>query len=166
MKIQNDAFVSIDYTLKLDDGKTIDRSAEGQPLGFVFGRDQIIPGVERNLEGLSAGESAEFTVEATDGYGEKQAELLNDLPRASFPDSAELEAGMTFTAELPQGPVRFTVAEVKDDSVVADFNHPLAGERLHFDVQVAEVREATAEELEALSRGCGQHTDCSGCRGH
>jgi FKBP-type peptidyl-prolyl cis-trans isomerase SlyD len=150
MKIQDDSYVAIDYTLKLDDGKVVDSSTDDEPLSFVFGRNQIIPGVERNIAGLDPGDTAAFTLEATEGYGEVRDELVSDLPRDNFPDDVDLETGMTFAAELPQGPVRFSIAEVKDDAVVADFNHPLAGERLHFDVKIAEVREATQKELAAV----------------
>ena len=165
MKIKTDAFVAIDYTLKLDDGEVIDQSDEGQPLAFIYGRGQIIPGVESNIEGLAVGDKKAFVVEAGDGYGEVQEDLMNDIPRSNFPDGVELEKGMQFTAEMPHGPVRFTVADVKDDAIVADFNHPLAGKRLHFDVQVSEVRDATADELAALE-GCGKHENCSHCGGH
>lgn len=165
MKIEPDTHVSIDYTLKLDSGETIDQSEAGEPLGFIFGRGQMVPGLERRLAGMEQGQQAEMVVEAAEAYGEHREELLSELPRTNFPEGADLRAGMTFTAETPHGPVRFQVREVRDEDVVADFNHPLAGERLHFGVTVALVREATPEEL-AATDSCGKHDDCSHCGGH
>jgi FKBP-type peptidyl-prolyl cis-trans isomerase SlyD len=157
--------VSIDYTLKLDSGDVIDKSEAGEPLEFVFGRGQIIPGLERRLAGLEQGERATVVVEPVEGYGEVNEELFNDVPRAEFPADIEIKAGMMFNAETPHGPIRFRVREVTKDTVVADFNHPLAGERLHFDVTVAGVRDATPDEI-AATDCCGQHASCSHCGGH
>jgi FKBP-type peptidyl-prolyl cis-trans isomerase SlyD len=165
MKIQSDTFVSIDYTLKLDSGDVIDKSEAGEPMEFVFGRGQIIPGLERRLGGMEQGEQASVVVEAAEGYGEVNDELFNEVPRTEFPADIEIEAGMMFNAETPHGPIRFRVREVTADVVLADFNHPLAGERLHFEVTVAGVRDATPEEI-ADSEGCGQHATCGHCGCH
>jgi len=165
MKIGPDTFVSIDYTLKIDSGEVVDESAAGEPLEFVFGRGQMIPGLEQRLADMEQGQRAAITVEAAEAYGRRNEELLSDLPRDSFPEDAELRAGMVFNAETPHGPVRFRVREVRDDTVVADFNHPLAGERLHFDVTISAVRDATAEEI-AATEGCGRHASCCHCGDH
>ena len=167
MKVAERTYVSIDYTLTLESGEVADKSGEGEPLGFIFGTGQIIPGLEKGLEGMEAGQAAKITVEAADGYGETKEELLRDLPRDNFPDELELKPGMGFEAKGPHGPVTFRVREVQEESVVADFNHPLAGQQLHFDVKVTEVREPNAEELATLMKqdeGCSPSA-CSSCGG-
>lgn len=160
MKIQTDAMVAIDYTLKLDSGEEVDKSEPGQPLKFLFGRGQIIPGLERQLDGLEVGATAELTVEADDGYGPRRDELVRELPRKNFPEDVELKPGMIFQGMGPRGPIPVRIKEAGDEQVLVDFNHPLAGERLHFDVKVAEVREATEAEL-----GCLGDSGCASCGG-
>jgi len=163
MKIQDRTYVAIDYTLSLDSHEVVDRSDPGMSFGFVFGAGQVIPGLEKGLEGMKQGQSAKITVEAEEGYGQPRAELVREIPREQFPSDVDLEPNMIFEASGPHGPVRFRVESVSGDVVVADLNHPLAGERLHFDVKVAEVREARAEELEALQEGSGCTPENCGC---
>lgn len=167
MKIAERTYVSIDYKLTLASGEVADQSGKGEPLGFLFGAGQVIPGLEKGLLGMEAGQSAQIHVEPAEGYGESRPELLRDLPRENFPDDLVLEPGMGFEAKGPHGPVTFRVREVQEDTIVADFNHPLAGEPLRFDVTVVEVREPTAEELAVLMNsgaGCSPSA-CSGCGG-
>jgi FKBP-type peptidyl-prolyl cis-trans isomerase SlyD len=164
MKIQDQTYVAIEYILSLDSDEVVDRSQPGEPFGFVFGAGQVIPGLEKGLQGMAQGESAKITVEAEEGYGEPSPDLFRDIPREQFPSEVDIEPGMVFEASGPQGPVQFRVQSVSDEVVVADLNHPLAGERLHFDVKVAEVREPTAEELDKLRDLCGcasESCDCS-----
>lgn len=163
MKIQQDALVTVEYTLTNDAGQVVDNTPEGEPLSFLFGKGQLIPGFESAVEGKEAGQRVEFSLEPVDAYGEIREELRSELPRENFPDEMELEPGMILQAMGPMGPMRFRVLELKDDVVVADFNHPLAGERLHFDVKISEVREPTQEEIDALS--CGEH-ECTSCGKH
>jgi len=165
MKIDEHTYVAIDYTLTLDSGEVVDRSEPGEPLGFVTGFGQIIPGLEQGLAGLEQGQSAKITVEAKDGYGERQQELYREIPREHFPDDTAIEPEMVFQMTGPQGVVRFRVESATDEMVVADFNHPLAGERLHFQVTVQEVREARPEDVQQCgAQGCGS---CSGeCESH
>lgn len=165
MKITNEAFVGLEYTLKLDNGDTVDHTEPGQVLGFICGRGQVLPGLEKRLVGMDEGASAAFTLEAADGYGESRPDLVDEIPRSSFPADLDVQPGMSFAAEGPHGPIRFSVQSVANDVVMADFNHPLAGERLHFDVRVAEVREPTATELQLAERShscCGCSEDCGG----
>ena len=157
MKIQDQTYVAIEYTLTLDSDEVVDQSEPGKPFGFIFGAGLVIPGLEKGLEGMEQGQSAKLTVEAEEGYGEPRQELFRELPREHFPADAEVEPNMIFEADGPHGPVRFRVESVSDDVVVANLNHPLAGERLHFDLKVTEVRDATAEELEAAK----QHGNCT-----
>jgi FKBP-type peptidyl-prolyl cis-trans isomerase SlyD len=149
MKVAKDRIVSLEYRLHLGDGATVDQSAPGEPLAYLHGRGQIVPGLEGELEGMSAGESKQVMVPPSKGYGEHDARGIQVVPRAMFPPNAPLQVGMTLTAQSEEGDMMpITIRELKDDSVVVDLNHPLAGKTLHFDVTVREVRDASAEELE------------------
>lgn len=164
MKIADQTYVAIEYTLTLDSEEVVDQSQPGEPFGFIFGAGLVIPGLEKGLEGMEQGQSAKLTVEAEEGYGQPREELFRELPREHFPPDAEIEPNMIFEADGPHGPVRFRVESVNDDVVVANLNHPLAGERLHFDLKVTEVREPTAEELQKFNELCAcasESCDCS-----
>ncbi len=149
MKVSKDSVVSVEYRLHLGDGEVIDESEPGQPLAYMHGRGQIVPGLEGQLEGMSAGESKKVVVVPSQGYGEHDPRGLQVVPRSMFPPNAQIEPGMSITAQTAEGDViPITVRELKGDSVVVDLNHPLAGKTLHFDVTVREVRPATSEEME------------------
>jgi FKBP-type peptidyl-prolyl cis-trans isomerase SlyD len=165
MKIQNEVFVAIDYTLTLDSDEVVDSSEPGKPFGFVFGGGLVIPGLEKGLEGMKQGQNVKFTVEPEEGYGQPRKELFRELPREHFPDDVDLAPNMIFEGNGPQGAFRFRVDSVSDDVVVADLNHPLAGQRLHFEVEVVEVREARPEELEALKNHANCAPENCGCCG-
>ena len=165
MKIQNEVYVAIDYTLTLDSDEVVDSSEPGKPFGFIFGGGQVIMGLEKGLEGMEQGQNAKFTVEPEEGYGQPRQELFRELPREHFPGDVDLAPNMIFEGSGPQGTFRFRVESVSDDVVVADLNHPLAGQRLHFEVEVMEVREARAEELEALENHAGCAPENCGCCG-
>jgi len=155
MNIADKVYVAFDYKLTLDSGEEVDKSAEGQPLGFITGSGQIIPGLEKDMMGMTVGDSSRISVEPEDAYGVVNPEMLQDVPRDQFPADIELKPGMTFQAQGPQGPVMINIKDIKDENtVVIDLNHPLAGEKLHFDINVVEVREPTAEELAGQSSGC------------
>ncbi len=162
MKVENNKYVAIDYVLTLDSGDEVDRSPEGSPLAFVLGAGQIIPGLEKALLGMEKGDSAKVTVEPEDGYGMVEDNLKQEIPRSQFPEDMDVQPGMQFQAQGPQGPFVFLIAEVNEDHVVADLNHPMAGQRLHFEVTINEVREPSADELNPPSQGgCGCSSD--GC---
>ena len=163
MKIQNDVYVAIDYSLTLDSEEVVDCSEPGKPFGFIFGGGQVIMGLEKGLEGMEQGESVKFTVEPEEGYGQPRQELFRELPREHFPGDLDLAPNMIFEGSGPQGTFRFRVESVSDEVVVADLNHPLAGQRLHFDIEVVEVREARAEELEALKNHAGCAPESCAC---
>ncbi len=155
MKAAQNLFVSIDYSLSLDSGDQVDSSPEGEPLGFVLGAGQIIPGLEKALVGKAAGDEARITLEPEDAYGPVQDDLFQNIPKAKFPEGVEVKPGAAFQAQGPRGPMMITVSAVNDDETVTiDLNHPMAGKRLVFDVKVVEVREAKEEELTRLSSGC------------
>ena len=164
MKIEGRVYVAIEYVLTLDDGEEVDRSEPGKPLGFIYGENQIIPGLEGKLAGMAAGENAKLVIEAKDGYGEHNPEMIQEIPRSNFPEDMEIQAGMVFRANSPHGPMNIMVKSCDDKVVVGDFNHPLAGKKLNFDVNVKEVREPTPEEIEALSHSCGPAA-CESCCG-
>lgn len=162
MKITPNLFVAIDYNLSLDSGEIIDRSEPGKPLGFIFGRGQIIPGLERALEGKEPGDHLKVVVEPEEAYGMPSPDLFREIPVANFPKGMTLEPGMSFEVRTTQGPMMFRIHEVQGENVVADFNHPLAGERLHFDITVVEVREPSLEEFASLFGGCSPE-QCGSC---
>jgi FKBP-type peptidyl-prolyl cis-trans isomerase SlyD len=166
MKIAEDVFVGIEYTLALNSGEVVDKSAPDEGLAFIYGKEQVIPGLEKELAGMEAGQSADFSVSPEDGYGEQRPELINEIPRSNFPEEMEIEPGMVFQANGPQGPTVLRVKELKDDAIVADFNHPLAGETLNFSVKIVEVREPTKEEIEMLDAPAHECHSCGeGCGG-
>lgn len=158
MQISEKKVASIHYTLKNDAGDVLDTSSGRDPLAYLHGANNIIPGLEKALEGKAAGDKVEVTVEPSEGYGDRQDSLVQDVPREAFQGVDEIKEGMQFQAQGPQGPVLVTVKTVTDESVTVDGNHPLAGEKLHFDVEIAEVRDATDQELEhGHVHGAGGH---------
>jgi FKBP-type peptidyl-prolyl cis-trans isomerase SlyD len=148
VKISKDSVVSIHYTLTDDNNQTLDSSDGGDPLVYLHGAGNIIPGLEEALEGRKQGDKFKVTIAPENAYGIRDEEMIQTIPKSQFPDTEELDVGMSFQAHSPEGPVILTVVEVKDKDVVVDGNHPLAGTTLHFDVNVQEVRKATEEELE------------------
>ncbi|MFJ4650078.1 peptidylprolyl isomerase [Nocardia sp. NPDC088792] len=147
MVIDSDKVVSIEYTLTDDADEVLDTSVGDTPLVYLHGADNIVPGLERALHGKTVGDEVNVVVEPEDAYGEFEAELVSVVDRSMF-DLDELEAGMQFEAEAPDGDTQIvTIVDVDGDDVTIDGNHPLAGQRLHFAVKVVDVRDATEEEL-------------------
>lgn len=148
LTVADDVVVSLDYTLRLDDGEVIDAS-EQEPLEYLQGHSQIIPGLERALNGMKVGEEKSVSVGAADAYGEVDEEAFQQVGHDVFPSDLELEEGMLLRMRDAQSgkPYEVVVAEINKDGVVLDFNHPLAGETLHFQVKIAGLRAATPEEL-------------------
>lgn len=158
MQISPNKVVSIHYTLKNDAGDVLDSSSGREPLAYLHGTGNIIPGLEKALEGKAAGEKMNVSVAPEEGYGERHDGLIQEVPRDAFQGVDDIQPGMQFHAQGPSGPMVVTVKEVGEGTVKVDGNHPLAGETLHFDVEVAEVREATAEEQEhGHVHGAGGH---------
>lgn len=148
MEIKKDRVVTIDYSLSDDFGRIIDSSEENEPLVYLHGNDNIIPGLERELEGKIPGETLSCSIPPTDAYGERNESLVFKVNKKDFGDNVEVAAGMQFEAHGEDGTIIVTVVNVDGEEVTLDANHPLAGETLHFDVKVVDVREATPEELE------------------
>ena len=147
MQIAKNKVAAIDYTLTSDEGEVLDSSEGQEPLWYLHGVGGIIPGLERELEGKQAGDQLVVTVIPADGYGDRNDELEQEVSRDQFEGADELELGMQFQVESDAGPMVVTVVEIDDDVVTIDGNHPLAGEKLNFDVTVREVRDATDDEL-------------------
>jgi FKBP-type peptidyl-prolyl cis-trans isomerase SlyD len=139
----------MNYTLKDDQGTVLDTSENRDPLQFIVGAGMIIPGLEKELHGKEKGEKVSVTVQPKEAYGEYDATQMVTVSKSQFQEGTEIKMGMQVQAQSPDGGVHIlTVKEVKDDEVTLDANHPLAGQTLHFDVQIDDVREATDEELE------------------
>ena len=159
LKVADDVVVSMEYTLRLDDGEIFDAS-DGQPLAFIQGRGQIIPGLEQELYGMGEGDEKTVVVAAQDGYGEVDPDAFQVITRNQFPTDIELEEGMGFRLrDKDTGqPVEAYIASIRGDNVELDFNHPLAGEQLFFEVKLVGLRPATAEELaHGHVHGAGGH---------
>lgn len=137
--------VSFSYLLKDDTGELLDEAHE--PVQYLHGYDNIIPGLERALEGTGPGDQCSVVVEPADAYGDRDPERIMTLRRDAAEEGMALEPGMTVMGDTEQGPVPLTIQEVNDDTIVVDANHPLAGERLHFDVEITDVRAASDKEL-------------------
>ena len=147
MTITRDSVVTIHYTLKDDAGAVIDSSASGEPLAYLHGHGNIVPGLERELTGRSAGEKLSVTVTPAEGYGEYDKELVQSVPRRALRGIKDVQPGMQLHAQTEAGTRTVTVTRVQGDMVTLDANHPLAGKNLNFDIQIEDVRQATEEEL-------------------
>jgi FKBP-type peptidyl-prolyl cis-trans isomerase SlyD len=148
MQIADEMAVSIHFKLTNPEGELLDSSEGDEPLEYIHGAGFIVPGLEQALQGKSAGDRVKVVVAPEDGYGERDEEKLQSVPREAFDADANIEPGMQFQAESDEGDVLVTVKQVDGDTVLIDANHPLAGLTLHFDVQVVSVRKCTEEELE------------------
>lgn len=158
MNITNNCVASFHYTLTDNAGKVLDSSQGQEPMSYLHGAGNIIPGLEKALNGQSAGAKFNVSVSAVDAYGERDDSMVQELPANMFSGVDKIEVGMEFHAETEHGLQVVTVTAVGDNSVTIDGNHPLAGVDLNFDVEVTDVREATAEELShGHAHGAGGH---------
>ena len=147
MSIKKDSVVTFNYTLKDDAGEVIDSSSPGEPLAYLHGHGNLVPGLERELEGKNTGEKLTVKVAPADGYGELSKDLIQKVPRRSLKGIAKITVGMRLHAQTDQGTRAVTVKAVTGDMVTIDGNHPLAGKNLNFDIDLVDVRDATEEEL-------------------
>lgn len=149
LEIADQRAVAIHYTLKNDAGEVLDSSEGMEPLVYLHGFGNIIPGLEDALLGKKVGDSLQVTVQPADGYGEMMDELRQVVPVDMFEGVDDIEVGQMFETQSQEGHIMLvTVTAIEDGQVTIDANHPLAGEVLHFDVTVEEVREASEDELE------------------
>jgi FKBP-type peptidyl-prolyl cis-trans isomerase SlyD len=146
--VEDGVVVGLEYVLTLDDGEVIDSSSEDDLLWYLHGAGQIIPGLEQALTGLQVGDTRKVVVEPEDAYGEFDEEALQYLPREMFPEDLEEDMELELHDEETDEVMEAMVVEITDDEVLLDFNHPLAGHQLTFQVRIAEVRPATEEELD------------------
>ena len=149
MEIAAARVASIHYTLTDDQGRVIDQSSESRPLRYFHGAGNIIPGLEKALAGKQPGDALQVEVRPEEAYGVRNEGMVQVLPRESFKGVDKVEPGMQFEAQSERGPLLVTVVEVAADTVRIDGNHPLAGQTLHFDVRVLDVRESTEEEKQS-----------------
>lgn len=147
MQIAQNSVVAFHYKLTNDAGEIVDSSEGREPLVYIHGAGNIIPGLETQLEGHKVGDSLQAHVEAAEAYGEKNPQMVQQVPIAAFQGVESVEPGMQFQAQTEQGPLMVTVVGVEGDTVTVDGNHPLAGQALNFDVTIDTVRAATEEEL-------------------
>lgn len=151
MKISPESVVTLSYRLENDKKELVDEASNEQPFAFIHGIGQTLPEFDKNLEGLGKGENFAFSLTAEEAYGEYNDELKVEIPRANFEGAPEgsLVVGKTLPMDDGQGnPLLGTVIEVNDLSVRMDFNHPLAGQNLHFSGEIIDIREATETELD------------------
>lgn len=141
--------VSMHYKLTDDEGNVLDSSEGADPMTYLHGADNIIPGLEKALTGKVEGDSMQVKVSPEEGYGEPRPEMIQVVPLSAFQGVESVEAGMTFETQSPEGHVQHIIVKaVEDEEVTIDANHPLAGVSLNFDVEIVNVREATEEEID------------------
>ncbi|RKX78066.1 MAG: peptidylprolyl isomerase [Spirochaetes bacterium] len=149
MQVTQNKVVSFDYTLKNDEGEVLFSSEERKPLSIIHGAGRIIPGLENALEGREEGESFSVSIDPGDAYGDYDDALLFTVDRGQFRDPDNLQIGMQVEAQMQDGSTQLlTVRNIEGEEVTLDANHPLAGQSLHFDIHINEVREATQKELD------------------
>ena len=157
--VEQNSVVSVMYTGTFpESGEVFDSNVNQQPLVFLVGHGNMIEGFEQEMLGAAVGEAREFTLTPERAYGHRDDAAVQSVPRSQFPEGMELEAGAVLGAQSDQGPIQFTVIEVGDEFVTADFNHQMAGQTLHFTVEVIEIREASSDELaHGHAHGPGHH---------
>ncbi|MDP2575782.1 peptidylprolyl isomerase [Vibrio penaeicida] len=148
MKIEKNVVVSLAYQVKTEDGVVVDESTSEAPLDYLHGHNNLITGLEKELDGKVVGDKFTANVSPEDAYGEHNDALVQRVPANVFQGVDEIEVGMRFLADTDQGPIPVEVTEVDGDEVVVDGNHMLAGQSLTFEVEVIATREATADEIE------------------
>ena len=156
--IEENKVVTLQYNVQDSDGILIDSSEANDPLVYLHGGHNIISGLESALLGKASGDEFDVVIEPLDAYGEHDEALVQVVPKSAFEGVEQIEPGMVFTADTPNGPMQLTVTAMNGDDVTIDPNHPLAGKTLHFTGSITEVRDATEEELEhGHVHGAGGH---------
>lgn len=147
MIIEKNTVVSLDYTLTNTNGDVLDTSKGRNPLTYLHGVGALIPGLENQIKGLQKGDAKVVNVEAEEAYGQYNDELLHVVPKSGFQGEEEMQVGMQVELDSEQGPMLAVISKIEDDQVTLDLNHPLAGQALNFDIQIVDVRTATADEI-------------------
>jgi FKBP-type peptidyl-prolyl cis-trans isomerase SlyD len=158
MTIQKNSVVTINYSLKDESGDLIESSEGQEPLIYLHGQGNLIPGLETSLEGKSAGDFLSVSIPPEEAYGVWEDSKILSIPRSQFSGVDDIQAGMQFSVHSNVGEQVVTVTNVEAETVTVDANHPLAGKTLNFDVTIVGVREATADELDhGHAHGAGGH---------
>ena len=148
MRVKHGRVILLDYSVKVNTGQVVEASTGKSPIEYLHGSGQILPALERALEGLGEGDQAAFSIAAEDAYGERKDDNLVSLPRTLFPTEVKLEKGLCLYAKASGGQsYPITVREIREEMVLVDLNHPLAGERLYFEVKICGVRPAGNQEI-------------------
>lgn len=160
MTVKSGDTVLVHYTGKLDSGEEFDSSKGLEPLEFTLGTAQVIAGFEKAVDGLEKGKSVTVRIEPADAYGERSEELFFAVPKADLPEDITPEAGLPLMLYTEQGPMEVTVSEIKDDEILLDANHPLAGEALTFEIELVDILDGPTEkddcsDDDCKSCGCG-----------
>lgn len=159
MPIGANKVVTINYKLKDESGNLIDSTLNSAPFSYLTGHDQVIPKLEEEIDTMLIGAKKNIFIEAAEAYGEYREDLVHRVRKENFPADVELEVGMQFVTSAPDGSqMPFAIKEIGDETVTIDFNHPLAGKNLDFEVELIDVRDATPEEL-SHGHAHGPHTD-------
>lgn len=148
MALQANKVVTFNYILKDDNGELLDSTEKGGPFSFISGNHQILPGLEEAIGNMIIGSKKNIKLAAADAYGEYDENAVQKINRTLFPEEAELEIGMTYFAHSPEGQhLQFVITKIENEDITVNFNHPLAGKNLEFDVELIDVRDATPEEI-------------------
>jgi FKBP-type peptidyl-prolyl cis-trans isomerase SlyD len=158
MNIARHSVVTIDYTLTSPEGEVLDSSKGGDPLSYLHGVGMLIPGLEKRLEGMAAGQGFDVKIAPHEGYGLRDERLVHKVTKKQLPAGLEVDIGLELSARGPEGELVMTVVAVEGEQITLDGNHPLAGIELHFVGEVKAVRAATQEELShGHVHGAGGH---------
>ncbi len=177
LPVAPDTYVVLSYELFDEQGEAVDRATKSDPLSYVHGYAQIVPGLEKGVEGMKAGERRTIRVEPEHAFGEHDDEGVFEVEKAEFPNEAKVAPGDEFVAESPDGSqIAMRVVEVLPEGFLVDTNHPLAGQTVRFEVEVTSVRAATEEEIASAQSdlddlldegdGCGCGHDHGDDHGH
>jgi FKBP-type peptidyl-prolyl cis-trans isomerase SlyD len=148
MALQANKVVTFNYILKDENGELLDSTEKGGPFSFITGNMQVLPGLEEALGTMIIGSKKNIKLAASDAYGEYDENAVQKINRSLFPEEAELEIGMTYFAHSPEGQhLQFVITKMENEDITVNFNHPLAGKNLEFDVELLDVRDATPEEI-------------------
>ncbi len=148
MQIAQNSVAAFHYTLTDDKGQVVDSSEGRDPLSYLHGSGQIVPGLEKQMEGRKVGDRFIAEVAPEEGYGVHHPELMQEVPKEAFQGVESIQPGMQFQGRGPQGEINVTVSKIEGDKVFIDGNHPLAGQTLRFAIEVTDVRAANEEELQ------------------
>jgi FKBP-type peptidyl-prolyl cis-trans isomerase SlyD len=159
MAIEQNKVVTMNFTLKDDEGNLLDSTEKGGPFSYISGTNMVLPKLEEALSGMLIGSKKNLKLEAKDGYGNYNDDAIQVVGKENFPEDIVLEVGMEYMANSPDGvKMPFTINNVDGEEITIDFNHPLAGKNLNFDIELLNIRDATAEEIShGHVHGAGGH---------